>query len=935
VCLQGGKLCIGVVNFLLALSALILCWLAFALTTYDCLPIPKFALSYFSDKLKSHGLELSWDHISADLSGGIVIEQLRLIDPVNNAPIFTSDFLYADFDLWAALRGNPFALDSIFLQGGSLYAHPQLSLSGAEESLTRITTLHFQINPHSIHIEPTILHCGSHLITLNGSIPFSSVPTKDTSSRTTPLLWQKQWITLTDQINTLQTLLTPSPETHVHLQFSIGPQQSLITTGLLSSPEIELPRGITLHHILVEIPSFDLKKIPLSLPPDTHFSVASAELTHLAGKTLSLFDIQGKFTGNPIRFHQKLDLTETLTLRIANLNDGDLHAHTLTFQCELPSLLSEPRFSLITQFEGLLIQSQGQIDPKASTASLHLSIQGDIHSLFTISSLHLEALADQTHFSSDFTLAGSLQFNTGYTFESADLDLTARQFSTYETQYDEVYTPIKITPTRLKIGPIAVYDPHHQSAHGYYIQDLESLDYRILARGNIFPRRIDSLLPPFYTDLWKIIDPGIIPDARTPITVPPVSADVDVHARWHTPLSHSFIAIQGENIAYKGQPTNDFSLRLWQANGFVELLDLNVTTSGDGALKGNIAWIFPQKAENSTEITQLELQSTLPLPLLGTVFGPDIADLSTAFELEIAPSLSIRGELKSSADGIQEPNLQIQATVDTPLSAYGIPLAHLDMHAELTQHVLKLRDFTLGFHGGLITGNATLMLGLKDERPILLNVTIKDALYSSSLKTLEGLLSETKNHPFQLEEPNGQLDLTLVANGKIGQWESFIGTGSIKIEEAQLANIRLFGGLSKVFEDIKLPITSFRLNRLESNIILHPGQLYFYDLVVAGPAGRIETPGTIYIPEGTIDFNAKVFFLGSDESGTVGDFFGILISPLAHAFELKLKGTLGEPKWTFKNSPFQLLNPIWKAGALLSPTPKKPEIDSPNPAPEN
>ena len=132
-----------------------------------------------------------------------------------------------------------------------------------------------------------------------------------------------------------------------------------------------------------------------------------------------------------------------------------------------------------------------------------------------------------------------------------------------------------------------------------------------------------------------------------------------------------------------------------------------------------------------------------------------------------------------------------------------------------------------------------------------------------------------------------------------------------------MIKIHLLGLLSPLF-----PFTSLRFTAAQANFTIGQNKLSFPEVKVTGANSAINAKGNYWLDRKTLDFNAKVYPFGETKflPGEVLDKF---LTPVSNLAEVKLTGTLDQPKWAFTYGPtnFPQTHPIKTQPARGEPFP--------------
>ena len=169
----------------------------------------------------------------------------------------------------------------------------------------------------------------------------------------------------------------------------------------------------------------------------------------------------------------------------------------------------------------------------------------------------------------------------------------------------------------------------------------------------------------------------------------------------------------------------------------------------------------------------------------------------------------------------------------------------------------------------------------------------------------------------------GFIDLDITAIGNPEDIRSFNGRGRLEIREADFGKIQIFGLLSRLLEGTWINFTSMALNKAKGNFDIKMDHLRFPKLIFSGPNSELHAAGKATIPDQQLDFRVNVF-LGENTSRPITALLSPILKPMAYALELKLWGTMIDPKWRFTLDPRNMISPRQKP--VLPPLARERQI---------
>jgi hypothetical protein len=898
VCKGGARACHSLVNTLLAGLALLGAAIIASIHLIGTVPLPGLIVDLLEREFAREGLVVDWEGAWFDLTGRILVEGLACHEAASGHPILRAEAVQLDLDLSGILLGSLLSIEQLQLRDAALYLPPELAIDAGAAASLHLDEFRARLRGGVVHLGKVLLRTGEITLETEGPVPLSlaAEPAGDVSARAVD-----QWRSLGRRLGPVLAPLQALPPLDGRLQFRLDAGESWLASARLRLDALELA-GARVREVLVEVPEVSLAGRALDLPMT--FSAGAVVLP--GDPSTALENVTGWIRGAPLLHPAGWRVPGQLTLYGRLSHPG------------LPPVAASARLALAAlpdHLEGTLrlVPPGGRLDLATSLATatragtLTFTWQGDPDPLLGAPRLAGLGLAEEVRFSAHTTLGARIRWDAGGAAPRGTFHLVAFGSGVREADFDEARATGWFDPHRLQVGPIEAFDPGGQWARGHYLQSFETSDFRIVAEGNILPRRLDSLLPSFYRELWEDIDPGPWP----------TRADVDVLSRWGAPdTTTARVHARGRDLAYNGVPVDTLELHLWQATGFVDLLRLR-TRSPQGWLEGSVGLTFAPAAQPEIpRLRLLDLEAELALEALAVVFGEEVAEVAEWVGFTRPPRLRIEGLVSLEAEGRSHKDLRIQVDTSEPWRLLEVPFDRLSA-------VLTLNGPNVRFD--------PLVAGVGEGRWSLMGDLVRppatepgEAGPSFALETsLEGFPFDTLwqlGQQFGEEAEGGRpaspgdaprrgrVDLTLAAQAEAKFWETLEAEGAFTIADAPLGRIHLLGGLSRVLSSAGLNLATLQLDRAQSTLRFSNQRLELPDLEVRSPTVRIELPGTIRFPGQELDFAAKVFFLDT-EAITPLDLLATVLRPLGYALELEVSGVLGEPQWRFVHNPLNLLRP--------------------------
>lgn len=510
-------------------------------------------------------------------------------------------------------------------------------------------------------------------------------------------------------------------------------------------------------------------------------------------------------------------------------------------------------------------------------------------------------------------LAATATLTPGGHPEHARLRFTTGRATAHEVDWDRAYADIVYDAATRRI----VADPARLmladcGASGTYEMDVDTLAYRFLLAGSLRPMLIQGWFTEWWDDLWANFTFGPLPP----------EAEIDIQGTWGKPdQSDVFVGVHSGPMRLRGLSVDSLDTRIRTHEHRVEVHGFRATAGGRAA-SGTFTRVYNPILDTWAHMA-FDIRSDLPvesIPLIFPVEGPALVE---PLALTAPPSLHLAGELfgPGRAEKNHRQDYVLEVATAAPLHYQGFPLDHLSLRVERHGEELFLEDIRAGFADGLATGRAVLS-GPEEQRWLALDMRVADANLDLTLVRWREFQATRPTPPIPdtpaikpRPEPEknrplgGSLALGLKATGPLADPLGLSGQGEGVVIGADLARIRLLGGLSGLLSDLGIGLGTVRLNGAQAGFQLDRNRLAFKSLRLTGPSALVEAKGDYTLDTGRLAFNARVRPF-EQRTGLLSSTAGLVLTPLSSALEVELSGTLEKPEWTFTYGPGRLLRRI-------------------------
>ncbi len=464
-------------------------------------------------------------------------------------------------------------------------------------------------------------------------------------------------------------------------------------------------------------------------------------------------------------------------------------------------------------------------------------------------------------------------------------------------------------------------------AEGSYEMETDTLAFRFLLGGRIRPVAIRGWFRDWWPNFWANFTFGPAPP----------EAEVDIQGTWREPRRTTvFVGAASGAMTLRELPLDTLATRV-QVNpgGSIDLLGFHATRA-DHVASGSFGRLVGDDPSDWVRL-DFDVRSDFPLEALSQLFPREGPAIAAPFRLSAPPRVHLAGATfgpASATPGRQRYTLDLSTAA--PLRYHGFPLDSLATRLERLDDDIRLERLSAGFADGLATGRAVLS-GPADDRWLAFDLALADARLDLALLRWREFQATRPapptpgpfaDKPSRAPKPfGGKLALHLAATGPLDQPLGFAGQGAALVADADLAQIRLLGGFSSLLADLGIGLATVTLTDADARFDIAQNQLRFNTLRLTGPSASVQADGTYTLPEGQLDFTAKVRPF-EQRTDILSSTVGWMLSPLSSALEVELAGTLDNPDWTFSYGPTRLLRRI--TGPRPSPPPSPP-ADQPLP----
>lgn len=879
----------------LALAALLLAQLYVGSTRQ--LEVPGFVLRAFERRLAASGMHATFGRTRFDPSGRILIDDLSVTLPNFSEPLVTARAVFVRLDLWA-LSLDRFEPLELGVAGGSLRVPAMFSASGRPEEIVRDLDADLTPREADLGVDRLTFRFGRLQVAARGTVHLGALGSGSGAPLPLADFFARHYGTLSRKFADLEAGLDALDQPALEARFIPSQLHGADIDAVL------VANGLHLDALRLEASGLRAAgRFPLLNSEPAPIQVrAEADRVRLGAGEAEVRGLQA-------RLQIELPPNRMAAVwRSAEASAADLRLPEAGLDVATPLVRLRPGsasrlgFQAIGRPLGLPLAVSGQWDRR--TRSGEAAFSGELSpALLDLAGTHIHGrfsgrlepldLKRYAILAEPVRVEGRVRMAPGGAFGGVEADIEARRLSLQFrpaaaagfVAVDEASGHVEFDGRKLSATD-AFIRIGQDYARGSYEEDVPSKRYRFLLRGRLRP--MDTA--PWFADWWPKFFTPFDFSASLP------AADVDLSGQWPTDRQTAvFLSVDAAHPAYRGVAFDRARARLFvRPNIIDDGLEAEAERGG-----GRAAGTFLARLDADGRLVglDLDLSSDLEYAPLERIW-PERTSAVTAFAFQRPPRLLVRGHLDlPAAPGGAHQQLHIEAASDAPVRYHGFPLDRLSFTAEVRDEDISLHPLALGFAGGAATGRAEVS-GQGASRRIRFQASLQNA---SLPQAIEALRQFSANGPPAGLPLSGDVlpslagdrfDLAASAEGAFDDPTSYQGGGKVNLRGPDLARVRLLGLLSEV-----LPFTALHFTQGRGDFAIDRSRLAFSDVELTGSNSRIQARGTYGLKSHALDFYARIFPLKQNKF-VVTQLLSTVITPITYLSQIRLSGTLANPKWS-------------------------------------
>ncbi len=895
------------------------------------LTVPDFLLRRLERKLEFAHLSAHFGRTAFDPRGNLVLEDVRLYGSGITEPIAQAAVVRLQLDLWAVTAGD-FDVHQIEITNARLDCPAIVSPSGVSEPVVADLGALIRRDGDDWRIPGASFHAGRVFVVADVSW---NQPARSGPRRQLPADLLKDYIALARKA--ADALRHTEPLEDARLRLTIVGQPD-------TPPRIHVEAAVAHATIPIGDKRDPIVADDLHLVAETAWRPGGLDPTTVTLTAASIAGPQGIVVTHPwLRTGGRLALqplnwiggpVEFSAAALSRGTDTATHPRATVWFSSLPHLRAE--LATLAQGESPL-ELRAEVDTAKRSAELDLDATlapGLLNDAAARAAVWRKSrILAQLKFAEPATIAGHASLGPGWKLREARARASIGSAVAYGTDLARTDAEIVIDPGKLLVQPL-VFRHRDLAVRGSYGMDLKTQDYRFLLDGHFFPSAIDSWFSGWWTRLWGDFKFGANPPETS----------IDIIGRWRSPeLSVVYGWADIAPVALRDVPLERLRATFFIRPEHYDIISFDARRGALAATGG-----FPRHDDSDTHKPvwiNFDFHSTLPLPEGARLFGPEGTRTVEPFVFAQPPEIKASGRMEWSTSGFRE-NIRATAAAPGEFRFHEFPVENARLAFDLVDRDIFVRSIAAEIGGGPLTGTAS-VTGPDNNRRLNFSGKLQGANLAGTVRTWLDYRTRTAppgtppmpDSATRLGE-KGKLDLALEAAGPLDNLYGLQGQGTATVRGAELAEIEMFGALSRLLRGTFFGFTSLQFNDSDAKFLVNGEHLDFTSLKLTGPSAAIHGKGRYTMPSSALNFNVALFPF-RESSFPVFTVLGTMLTPLSHAFEIRLGGILAKPEWSLAAGAGQLYpdgrpmpTPAQPATAFpeLLPPPASPETSAPQDA---
>jgi len=415
---------------------------------------------------------------------------------------------------------------------------------------------------------------------------------------------------------------------------------------------------------------------------------------------------------------------------------------------------------------------------------------------------------------------------------------------------------------------------------------------RFLIDGLFDPNTLNDWFPPWWADFWS--ENFQFPEGGFYCLLDSRGTHGQPDAQRITGLGMS------PNLGIRGEPMDFLRTRMFIRLHYFDLYDFDLRRPEGRAEGETQIYVARDPVDQKDKLSGLWIDATSSIdPRIGPTvlyeIATDIEEILEPYAFENPPTVKAIASTKRIQGEFQ---YEAELDIDMPeaFTFFDYPLDGAKSKVFLENDIIRIPEATASLGAGVVRAKADIF-----DDDITLEASLEKANFGKALQaTVQYFAVDDPTIAEDVEidkltDYGGLINMDFAGTGILGDSLSYEGKGVYNIKKADLGKLQMFGLLSKVLEATPLRFSTLSFENAVGSYSAHKTYLEYPDLLMTGPAARVKAEGRYNLDAELLDFKAKLFPF-RQSSMPVMALVGVVLEPLSHALEVRLTGTLGEPK---------------------------------------
>jgi hypothetical protein len=871
-------------------------FVAGCLFVYGNLPIPPGWANQLVAKQLPSGIQVNIDDFRLQLDGSIQLIGIELHSTDIQQPLLTAES--AEIKLsWPNLKARPKA-QSLVVSDGTLYIPSVYSPDGYHQALLEHVAL--RILPEQGHLRVDSFAAVHDSIRLRGTLelPIKSGDTDGKRALSHQLQkFYAQAAKLIQQKQQIRYLTEPT------IAFKIAPKDAQtnqvdlqLSSRSLQHPKVNANNIELLGQFLIS--GNQIKPVAALRLTAEQFAVPNYEI-----------ESQGLSAEIPLE-----EFSALLAKKWPELELAAERIQFKTFELDAPVLRIAPGNYPQVFFKGVTRSLKGAINLQGKVDARDWSGQVRARGSVDLIKLVPDAISTKLpsiHFHAAPYYDLRLNFKPGFKLAKTKLKAEVHQLQVDTLNFDYINAHASYQD-----GVVSITDLYLRRKQQWlklkFSFDTHSSDYKISLLGSAVPYDYNSLLPHWWSSIFKDFD-----FSQTDYSL----GDFIIYGNTKRRAADLYFGhAEARQVTFRDVPIKSGELIVRGRGPYCELHKIDALTD-QGWAQGNVAFASRLDGIKGPVSIRLDMKAAITLKHAEQLFRGKIATLLADFQTDGLPVTKLHGVIFSPRypQYTAKSFFDISAESTEPIIFKGLPLDHLSFKLYGRREVSHLREVKFNYAEGRGQAMIDVFTPTDKENTVTYTLTLKDANQQQALtnlpqlKQLNNSLKSEASAQASVAKTDARIDIQVNGTGPVKDPWLHHGFGRFEIRNNKLGNIQLLGPLSKILQHTQLNFTTFNLNKMSGDFRYKNESIKFDPLRIDGPRTRINSPGTLNLKDQSLNMTVDVSLFGNagNPDSNFRKFSQLITGSIPNLLEFELTGTLKEQKLRSSYDPRNLI-PIFE-----------------------